>query len=172
MTNALNRVVAHAWALRGLYLALLLTSPLTTAAPAVSLVTVTVTVQAAPCVINGGRQIEVDFGDEVITSRVDGHNYTQPVPYSLDCQGATSNEMTLEIQGISAGLGFNVLGTDQANLGIAMMLGDGQPFPINRQVRFTYPNVIELTAVPIKFPGSTLKAGGFSAGAVLKVGYQ
>ncbi|CAI1000229.1 fimbrial protein [Serratia fonticola] len=168
MTNALNRAVVRG----SLSVALLLTSPLTAAAPSASLVTVTVTVQAPPCVINGDRPIEVDFGDDVMTTRVDGYNYRQPVPYNLDCQGAASNEMTLEIQGMSAGFGLNVLGTDKANLGIAMMLSDGQQFPINKQIKFTYPNVIELVAAPVKFPGSTLKAGAFSAGAVLKVGYQ
>ncbi|MBE0150343.1 fimbrial protein [Serratia sp. PL7] len=172
MTNALNRAVVHPWAIGGLYITLLLASPLTVAAPSASLVTVTVTVQAAPCEINGGQPIEVDFGDDLITTRVDGHNYRKPVPYSLDCQGATSNAMTLEIQGTSAGFGFNVLGTDKANLGIAMMLSDGQPIPINSPIRFTYPNVIGLAAVPVKFPGTTPQAGGFSAGAVLKVGYQ
>lgn len=37
-------------------------------------VNVRVTVLSPPCIINGGRPIEVDFGDEVMTTRIDGAN--------------------------------------------------------------------------------------------------
>lgn len=161
------RLWANAW-ITGLGVTLLLASPLVTA---VTTVTVKVTVMAPPpCVINGDRPIEVDF-DEVVTTRVDGYNYMREVPYSVQCTGATSNDMVMRIQGEGAGFGTNVLGTNQANLGIALLNND-KPQPLNSAIKFTYPDTPKLKAVPVKFPGSTLKAAVFSAGATMKVDYQ
>ncbi len=138
---------------------------------AATTVTVRVTVLAPPpCKINGDQPIEVDF-DEVVTTRVEGQNYSRAVPYSLVCIGATSNDLTLQIAGSQAAIGTNVLATDKANLGIALLAND-KPLRLNSDIKFTYPNKPELKAFPIKYPGSTLKAGKFSAGAVMKVGYQ
>ncbi|MCO7511995.1 fimbrial protein [Serratia fonticola] len=146
---------------------LLLVSPLVTAVT----VTVSVIVVAPPpCVINGDQPIDVSF-DEVVTTRVDGYNYMREVPYSVQCTGQLSNDMVIRIQGDGAGFGTNVLGTNQANLGIAL-LNNGQPQPLNRAIKFTYPNTPKLKVVPVKFPGSTLKAAEFSAGATMKVDYQ
>jgi type 1 fimbria pilin len=138
---------------------------------AITTVTVKLTVVApAPCVINGDQPIEVNF-DEVVTTQVDGYNYLREVPYRVQCTGATSNGMVMRIQGTGAGFGTNVLGTNQANLGIAL-LNNGQPQPLDSDIKFTYPSLPELKAVPVKFPGSTLKAGAFSAGATMTVNYQ
>ncbi|HHQ6566070.1 TPA: fimbrial protein [Serratia fonticola] len=147
---------------------LLLTSPQVVA---VTTVTVKVTVIVPPpCKINGEQPIEVDYG-EVVTTRVEGQNYSRAVPYILECIGATSNDLTLQVEGNPAGFGNNVLATDKASLGIAL-LSDGKPLRFNSDIKFTYPNKPELQAILTKYPGSTLKAGKFSAGATLKVGYQ
>lgn len=156
------------WA-AGLGVAVLLAG---SSALAVTTVTVKVTVVAPPpCVINGERPIEVNF-EEVVTTRVDGSNYMRDVPYSVECTGATSNDMVMQIQGTQAGFGNgNVLDTNQANLGIAL-LNNGNAQPLNSDIKFTYPSLPVLTAVPVKSPGSTLTAGAFSAGATMKVDYQ
>ena len=45
-------------------------------------VKVSVTVmQPLPCTINDGRPIEVDFGDEVMTTRINGHFYRVPIGF-------------------------------------------------------------------------------------------
>lgn len=45
-------------------------------------VKVSVTVmQPLPCTINGGRPIEVDFGDEVMTTRINGNFYRMPIDF-------------------------------------------------------------------------------------------
>ncbi|MBU9828525.1 fimbrial protein [Rahnella sp. FC061912-K] len=136
-----------------------------------AIITVKVTVVAPPpCVINGDQPIEVDFG-EVVTTRVDGYNYMREVPYSVQCGGASSNDMVMQIQGIGAAFGTNVLDTNQDNLGIAL-LNNGEPLPLNSDIKFTYPSLPVLKAVPVKSPNSTLTAGVFSAGATMKVDYQ
>lgn len=147
---------------------LLLVSPLVMA---VTTVTVKVTVVAPPpCVINGDQPIEVNF-DEVVTTRVDGSRYIREVPYNVICTGATSNDMVMQITGTGASFDPDVLGTNQDNLGIAL-LNNGKAQPLNSDIKFPYPNFPVLKAVPVKRTASTLKAGAFSAGATMKVDYQ
>lgn len=155
---------------RTLYLAaaLLLASPPVSFA---TTVVVVVTVVAPPsCEINGTKPIEVAFG-EVLTSQVNGDNYKQDVLYDIKCTNPTSNDMSIRIQGTDIGLGNHVLGTDTADLGIAL-LSNGNPAPLNSDIRFTYPNPPKLQAVPVKSPGSKLQGGAFSASATMTVAYQ
>lgn len=137
-------------------------------------ITVNVTVVAPPpCVINDGQAIEVDFGNDVITTRVDGNNYRRPIPYTVECSDNTSNAMTLEIQGVEAGFGSNVLRTNKPDLGIALFSGNTyEPLELSTPIQFTYPAIPVLTAAPIKRTGSKLTAGAFSAAASIKVDFQ
>ncbi|WP_273830949.1 fimbrial protein [Serratia bockelmannii] len=133
-------------------------------------VTVKVTVVAPPpCVINNNRPIEVEFGD-VMTTRVNGNNYNMPVNYTLDCTGATSNAMKLQVQGAGAAFDTTVLQTTTPGLGIELRQGDTK-LDVNSWLNFTYPTKPELWAVPVKDSGVTLTGGEFSAGATMKVDY-
>ncbi|MBH2585414.1 fimbrial protein [Serratia marcescens] len=133
---------------------------------------VTVTIVAPPpCVINGDSLIEVDFGNEVMTTRIDGSYKKQAINYTVECKDAPSNAMKLQIQGNGAGFDGDVLQTNKGNLGIAL-LRSGSSQPINEWINFTYPNLPRLEAVPVKKAGATLTGGAFSAGATMKVEYQ
>ena len=46
-----------------------------------------------PCVINGGSTLDVPFGNDLLTSRVDGVNYRREVPYTVVCDSPFSNAM-------------------------------------------------------------------------------
>lgn len=139
------------------------------AAPSAT-VTVKVTVVAPPpCVINNNRPIEVEFGD-VMTIRVDGSNYRVPVNYTLDCTGALSNAMKLQVQGSGATFDATVLQTTTPGLGIELRQGDSK-LNVNSWLNFTYPNKPELWAVPVKDNSVTLTGGEFSAGATMKLDY-
>ncbi|WP_375056774.1 fimbrial protein [Zobellella sp. DQSA1] len=134
-------------------------------------VTVRVTVVAPPpCVINGDRPIEVDFG-EVITTRVDGRRYLQWVNYNLECTDSASNTLRMRIEGSGASFDGEVLQTNVADLGI-LLISNGLRLPLNQWQDFTYPNKPGLMAVPVKRPGAALAGGNFSAGATLVVDYQ
>lgn len=137
-------------------------------------VQVQVTVVAPPpCVINGGQTLEVDFGNEIFTTRVDGNNYRQPIPYTVECSDYSTNAMTLEVQGVEAGFGANVLHTNKPDLGIALFSGNAnEPLKLGTPIQFTYPAIPVLSAVPIKRPGSKLTAGDFLTAATIKVDYQ
>lgn len=140
-----------------------------------SAATTTLTIQGTillppPCVINGDAPISVSF-DEVLTTRVDGFNYRKPVEYSLQCTAASSNALKMMIQGGSAGFGNGALQTSIPNLGINLET-ETSAFPVNTWLNFTFPQQPKLYAVPVKLPGSSLRADGFSAAATMIVDYQ
>ncbi|HID9469481.1 TPA: fimbrial protein [Serratia liquefaciens] len=133
---------------------------------------VTVTIVAPPpCVINNNNLIEVNFGNDVMTTRIDGSYKKQSVLYSVECKNAPNNAMKMQIQGNSAVFDRDVLQTNKNDLGIAL-LRNGNREPINTWVNFTYPNLPKFEAVPVKQAGATLSGGAFSAGATMKVEYQ
>ncbi|HAT5000116.1 fimbrial protein [Serratia marcescens] len=159
---------SHRQIVRGLR-ALLVAMPLSV--QAATTVTVKVTVVAPPpCVINGNRTIEVDFG-EVMIAQIDGKNYRMPVNYSLSCSGQSKNAMKLQVQGTGAAFDATALKTNKTGLGIELQQGSSK-LAVNGWLNFTYPNTPTLWAVPIKQSGVTLSVGEFTAGATMKVDYQ
>lgn len=149
--------------------ALLLPGQLVQAATTIK-VTVTI-VAPPPCVINNNNLIEVNFGNDVMTTRIDGSYKKQPVVYSVECKNAPNNAMKMQIQGTGAGFDGEVLQTNKDGLGVALLRNDSRQ-PINSWINFTYPNLPTLEAVPVKQAGATLRGGEFSAGATMKVEYQ
>lgn len=124
-----------------------------------------------PCVINNSGTIVVNFGDDVLTSRVDGTLYMQPVIYTLKCSGAVDNALKMMIKGNEASFNSSILSTSNLSLGIKL-LRDDQILPINRSFNFSYPMIPVLSAVPVKQTGSALSAGQFSGTATMVVEYQ
>lgn len=128
-------------------------------------------ISAPPCQFNGGNNVAVSFGNEVLTTRVDGVNYQQPVPYNLTCSPAPPvNALKLQFRGTDAGFDSSIQ-TNNGNLGIRLMNGNN-PLPPNTWVNFTWPNIPVINAVPVKRPGSDLAGGAFSGAATLMVDYQ
>ncbi|RNW04260.1 fimbrial protein [Serratia nematodiphila] len=136
------------------------------------MVTVKVTVLAPlPCTINGNQPIEVNFGDGVMTTRVDGENYRTPVEYPVTCNKPEKNAMRLLIGGAGAGFDGQLLQTNIDGLGIAF-LNNGSRIALNSWQNFTYPAFPKLEAVPVKQANVMLPAGEFTASATLRVDYQ
>ncbi len=124
------------------------------------------------CVINGGGTTEVPFGDDLLTTRVDGVNYRRGVPYTVLCTAPPTNAMTLELQGMGASFDDDVLATTgKSDLGVKLFI-NGVDWPLNTPVRFTYPSLPVVQAVPVKRAGSTLTSGAFSAAGTLVVKWQ
>ena len=124
-----------------------------------------------PCVINSGATLDVPFGNDLQTSRVDGVNYRRDVPYTVTCNSPFSNALTLELKGTGAGFDSRVLSTLKSYLGFKLFV-NGADWPLNTAVNFTYPNFPAVQAVPVKRVGSTLTGGAFDATATLVVDYQ
>ncbi|WP_300635139.1 fimbrial protein [Pseudomonas sp.] len=130
-----------------------------------------VIVAPPPCVINGGGTLDVPFGNDLQTSRVDGVNYRRDVPYTVTCSSPFSNALTLELKGTAAAFDHQVLATRKPDLGVRLFV-NGADWPLNRTVNFTYPNFPVVQAVPVKRAGSQLTGGAFDASATLVVDYQ
>ncbi|CAI1962550.1 MULTISPECIES: fimbrial protein [Serratia] len=139
---------------------------------AATMVSVKVTVLAPlPCVINGNQPIEVNFGDEVMTTRVDGENYRTLVDYSVTCDKPEKNGMRLLIAGTGAVFDGKLLQTNVGSLGIAFLNNDAR-IELNSWQNFTFPVLPKLEAVPVKQANATLPTGEFTASATLRVDYQ
>lgn len=124
-----------------------------------------------PCVINSGSTLNVPFGNDLLTSRIDGVNYRRNVPYTVRCDSPFSNALTLELKGTGAAFDNRVLVTRKADLGVKLFV-NGADWPLNTAVNFTYPNVPVVQAAPVKRAGSKLTGGAFDAAATLVVDYQ
>lgn len=118
------------------------------------------------CVVNGGTTLNVPFGDNLMTTRIDGVNYRRTVPYTLTCTNLPHNSMTLKLTGTGAVFDATALATNKADLGIRLYL-NGNRWNLNTPVSFTYPNRPGMEAVPIKKSGSMLSGGAFRAVATL-----
>ncbi|CNE99318.1 fimbrial protein [Yersinia mollaretii] len=122
-----------------------------------------------PCVINGSKVIDVDFGNQVMTNLVDGNNYLQTVNYSVVCNNAPSNSMRMQIKGDKADFSTTALKTNNNDLGIELLL-EGNKY--SGWFNFTYPTLPKLEAVPVKRSGSILETGLFEGAATLVVEYR
>jgi len=136
-----------------------------------STMTVKVAVFAPPCVLNDNKAIEVNFGDEVMTTRIDGSNYRTSLEYSFTCSHPQKNSMRLLVGGTSFGIDNNLLRTSVNGLGIAF-LKDSSRIALNSWQNFTYPKLSRLEAVLVKQTDVTLITGVFTASATLRVDYQ
>jgi type 1 fimbria pilin len=128
--------------------------------------------EAPPCVVNGGHNIVVDFGNEMMTNRVDGTLYRQKIAFTLDCSEATGLEQKIRISGASVTtLDGEVLSTPLSGLGLALYQGETRYTP-GKWIAFTDPDVPELYVVPVRLSGEDPAGGAFSVLASLVVDYQ
>lgn len=138
---------------------------------ATATVTVKITVVAPPCEINNNNLIEVNFGNDVMTTRVDGEYKKMPIVYSVECKGEASGAARIRIDGDGAAFDGGVLKTNKTDFGIEL-LNNGKRLPIKSWLNFSYPTLPKLEAVPVKRSGARLSGGAFSAGATMKVEYR
>jgi len=129
-------------------------------------------IEAPPCIVNGGEPIVVDFGNEVMTTRIDGTEYKKRIAFTLDCSEAISQKQKLRISGgTAAAFDPQAIAGDRAGFGIALYEGNNRYTP-GDWLPFTEPAVPELYAVPVKQDGVTLSGGAFSILASLVVAYN
>ncbi|CAI1948977.1 MULTISPECIES: fimbrial protein [Serratia] len=127
-----------------------------------------------PCTINNGQMIEVNFGDDLLTTKVDGVNYSRPINYTLDCTVAGNKAVRMMIQGTASSFDNSVLATaERTGLAIAVKPeAVDQVLPINSWMRLTTQSAPKLRAVPVRASWMELTPGAFTAGATLLVDYQ
>lgn len=122
------------------------------------------------CVVNNNQAIRVEFGDDLVTTKVNGSNYLRTIDYLLDCKNNSKNAMKMKVVGVATAFDSSAIQSSKNNLGIALR-ANSMPLTIGSWLNFTYPNKPVLQAVPVKGSG-VLTTGFFSAGATLMVDYQ
>lgn len=179
MSNLCYRAVAFALAL------------MASAAQAANVnVSITGTVQIPTCTINGGKTIEVNFGNLPVDSLSSGL-YPQTRQVSVYCPYSDSIPF-VRITGsaLSGAPQNNVLASTVSNFGIALYQGSDQSKPMLLGNGITIEGkgmgyvltqgftengngnaVLTFTAVPWAASGTVLKAGSFSATATMSVNY-
>jgi type 1 fimbria pilin len=136
-----------------------------------STVTVHVKVETSPCVINNGEMINVNFGDNLLTTLIDGNEYKKAITYSLDCAQRTNNALKLKISGTASTFNNSALQTNKENIGIKLF-SNGQTLPVNQWINFDGNVAPQLSAAPIKLTENPLKGGAFAASATMMIDYQ
>lgn len=140
-------------------------------------VTVKGNVVQPTCTINNGTTIEVPFGDDVLTTRIDGKEYDkQLVDYTVECDGDMSagGALQLSISGTGASFGNGLLQTSVTGLGVQFLNGSSALALNTGLAKFDYNTGSQpvIYAVLARDPSVTLPAGAFSATAMMSVDYQ
>jgi len=129
-------------------------------------------IERIPCVVNNGNMIEVDFGPEVMTTRIedtDGNLYNQDFSITLGCP---TNDVRLKISGGAAGFDPELLAGNQSGLGFRF-LNASNTLPVNTWVDISSANAGSYTfrVRPVRQDGVTLEGGDFTTFASLMVDY-
>lgn len=135
-------------------------------------VTVTGTLVDAPeCIVNGNNAVLVDFGDNVVTRKIDGVNYEEEMKVTLSCNSYVKEDMTLTIRAADASFGTGLVGTDVEGLGIQLKAA-GQNISVGAPISFVYPTVPKLSAVLVAQDNTALTSRPFTGTGTLVIHYQ
>lgn len=119
-----------------------------------------------PCIINNDQLIEINFGDDLLASRIDGVNYSKIIDYTLDCREASGNALRMQIQGSAATFNGALLATDEPLLGIGLKANSAN-LPVNTWYNLNGSAKPILSAVPVGIDFIAQPTGAFSAGATM-----
>ncbi len=128
---------------------------------------------APPCTINGGKAVEIDFG-QVGVNKVDGENYKQSFTLTYECEGVSTDKL-LRYLGAATAFDTTAVQTNIADFGIRLQhQRDGivKPFEVGGTLAIpSYLGSTQLIATPVKKNGATLQEGAFTAAATLQLEY-
>ncbi|EMA4138415.1 MrfF [Cronobacter turicensis] len=143
------------------------------AAQNTAMITVNVAIMASPCKINDNHNIDIDFGDNVITTDVVAGKIERKIDYTLDCSNAgATRTLKMRISGTGAEFDTELLQTSIQEMAIRLK-SDGANFPLNTDLALaSTTSKPELVAALVGKPGARLPTGGFTAGATMTVDYQ
>lgn len=124
----------------------------------------------APCKINQGNNILIDFKD-VTTTRIDNDNYREKLDYRIECQDNRTRAMKLYITGTSSSVDSRYLSTSVSDLAVKF-LADNKLMPLNEKMTIQYPVQPEIMVILAKKPAVKLPAGEFNATATIHIDYE
>lgn len=121
------------------------------------------------CTVNDNKSMTVDFGDAVGVHKINGKNYSQPVPFEVKCTAPDSGSippLKLTISGSKTDFDKTAVTTTVDGLGVQVQR-NGVPQELNKPIVISYSDLPVLTVVPVLKPGTELSARSFSGGIKL-----
>ncbi|MBN6032026.1 fimbrial protein [Pantoea ananatis] len=131
-------------------------------------------VETPECVVNNQEPIDVDFGEDVVISRINGIDYKKTrIIYSLLCTSLAKQGLKVTISGEPAAFNASLLATSKPALGIQLMHEDATLTPGN-SVAFNYHDgtLPELWAVLVVQSNALPTAGTFTGNGTMVFEYQ
>lgn len=123
------------------------------------------------CILKGESDLYADFGNMVLSNKVDGVNYMVTIDYGMTCTGNPNNTLKIQLFGLATDFDAKALKTTNPNLGIAIYNGNTR-IGVNDWINFTYPTLPVLKMVPIKRPDTKLEASSIGGNVVFYLDYQ
>lgn len=128
-------------------------------------------IDAPACTINQGVDPYVDFGKDIMTTKVDGKNYMKEANYTIACTSNVNNSLRMRLDGLGTDFDSKAIKTTNSDIAVALYIGDTKT-GVNEWFNFTYPVKPVIKLVPVKRPNIILKGGTFSGYVQFKVDYQ
>ncbi|QWZ48822.1 fimbrial protein [Enterobacter bugandensis] len=125
------------------------------------------------CKINNGDKIEVDFGQDLGVSEIDGVNFKTKIDYNISCDSGFPESLAIVLDTSNPAVFMNsTLQTSKSELGIHVLVNGtdamfGQKIAVDDP---SSPPVVEV--VPVGNPADTLTAGSFEATMTLRTDYM
>ncbi|WP_024547674.1 fimbrial protein [Siccibacter turicensis] len=128
-------------------------------------------VDAPQCIVNSNNVIDVDFGNDILTTQVNGINYKKELNYYLICTNPAQQGMKMTISGTPATFNSMLIKTSNAGLGILLYNGNN-PITPGAAIAFNYTAPPVLYAVPVAQNNTSLSTGPFTSTATMIIAYQ
>lgn len=126
-----------------------------------------------PCKLDNDNDINVNFGDNVLVSNLDGKNYIESLSLVVTCEENYAGDLDFRVSGTVSTFDKSAIKTDINNVGIKFINGmDDSPFEINKRYKYTQNGRFILKVVPVKASGSTPDVGKLKASAQLLIEVQ
>lgn len=129
-------------------------------------------IEATPCVVNGGEMVTVDFGDDVMTTRIGegliSDKYWASFTFTNDCPNGAL--VRYQIQGTPASSGNKILAGNRPGLGFTFWNVDY--IAINEWFTRDLGGHPFIYVIPARVNGATISGGAINTYATLLAEYQ
>lgn len=123
------------------------------------------------CTISQGTDPYVNFGKDILTTKIDGVNYKKEANYTIACSNNVNNSLRMRLEGQGSSFDSKAVLTSNKDVGVAIYIGSTR-VGVNEWFNFTYPTKPVINLVPVKKTNVILKGGSFSGAVQFKVDYQ
>lgn len=129
-----------------------------------------------PCIINGGEDIDIHFGDKIGVNAVRKEELRRPINLNVRCEpGSQEWQMLLSYTGKRAVFdeddGATIASEEQPSLGVKIY-ANGEPMKMDIPLKINANALSTLEAVLVQDKNESLDEGDFNAKAIFHVEYQ